>query len=126
MQFVVIPSSYAAFWSDIFNQGQNFIDTGKNLQYETVDESGKTKLENFNVSGDEMYIIVNDIYDTVFSLGVVTTVIVGAIIGIKFMIASAEDKAKVKESLVPYTIGCVVIFGAFGIWKICIEIFSKI
>ena len=47
---------------------------------------------------------------------------VGTIIGIQFMIASAEDKAKVKEALVPYIIGCVVIFGAFTIWSIVVNI----
>ena len=48
--------------------------------------------------------------------------IVGTIIGIQFMVASAEDKAKVKEALVPYIIGCAVIFGAFTIWSIVVNI----
>lgn len=48
--------------------------------------------------------------------------IVGTIIGIQFMVASAEDKAKVKEALVPYIIGCIVIFGAFTIWSIAVNI----
>lgn len=46
--------------------------------------------------------------------------LVGTIIGIQFMVASAEDKAKVKEALVPYVIGCAVIFGAFSIWKVAV------
>ena len=34
-------------------------------------------------------------------------------------LVSCEDgKAELKERLVPYVVGCVVIFGAFGIWKI--------
>ena len=48
--------------------------------------------------------------------------LVGTIIGIQFMLASAEDKAKVKEALVPYIIGCVVIFGAFTIWSIAVKL----
>lgn len=51
--------------------------------------------------------------------------IVGIIIGIQFMVASAEDKAKVKEALVPYVIGCVVIFGAFTIWSVVVNIMQK-
>jgi hypothetical protein len=70
--------------------------------------------------------IMNDLYNVVFPLGVVTTVIVGVVLGIKFMAASAEDKAKVKESMIPYVVGCVVIYGAFGIWKLCIQIFSAL
>ena len=68
--------------------------------------------------------VINDIWGLLFPLGIAVTVIVGGVLGIKFMLASAEDKAKVKESLVPYVVGCVVIYGAFGIWKLTIEIFS--
>lgn len=48
--------------------------------------------------------------------------IVGTILGIQFMIASAEEKAKVKETLVPYIVGCIVIFGAFTIWSIVVNL----
>lgn len=126
IQFIMMPMSYAGFWDDIFNMGKKFIDTGKELQYETKGENGETVMKNIDLSANEMHDTINDLYNIVFSLGVVITVIVGAVIGINFMISSAEDKAKIKESLVPYIIGCVVIFGAFGIWKICIEIFSKL
>ena len=34
------------------------------------------------------------------------------------MIGSAEEKAQIKDALIPFVIGCIVIFGAFGIWKI--------
>lgn len=48
--------------------------------------------------------------------------IVGTILGIQFMVASAEDKAKVKEALIPYFIGCAIIFGGFTIWSIVVNI----
>ena len=48
--------------------------------------------------------------------------IIGTVLGIKFMVASAEDKAEVKKALVPYIIGCAVIFGAFTIWNIAVNI----
>ena len=41
--------------------------------------------------------------------------IVGVVLGIQFITGSVEAKSKVKESLIPYFTGCVVIFGAFGI-----------
>ena len=44
--------------------------------------------------------------------------IIAGILGIKFMIGSAEEKAQIKDALIPFVIGCIVIFGAFGIWKI--------
>lgn len=48
--------------------------------------------------------------------------LVGTVIGIQFMVASAEDKAKVKEALIPYVIGCAVIFGAFTIWSMAVNL----
>lgn len=68
----------------------------------------------------------NSIYNLLSSIGMIVCVIVGIILGITFMMASAEDKAKVKEALIPYIVGCIVVFGAFGIWKIVINTFNGI
>jgi hypothetical protein len=68
----------------------------------------------------------NSIYNLLSSIGMIVSVIVGIILGITFMMASAEDKAKVKEALIPYIVGCIVVFGAFGIWKIVINTFNGI
>ena len=38
------------------------------------------------------------------------------------MTGSVEEQAKVKQTLVPYVAGCVVLFGAFTIWKIVVTI----
>ena len=57
------------------------------------------------------------IYNILLAVGIIVAV-VGAILGVQFMVASADGKAELKERLVPYVVGCVVIFGAFGIWKI--------
>lgn len=62
------------------------------------------------------------IYNILLILGIVIAVIVGMVIGMKFMTGGAEEKAKVKEMLVPYIAGCIVIFGAFTIWKIVVTI----
>ena len=56
------------------------------------------------------------------SIGIVAMFLVGTVIGIQFMVASAEDKAKVKEALIPYVVGCAVIFGAFTIWSIAVNL----
>jgi hypothetical protein len=48
--------------------------------------------------------------------------LVGVILGIQFIVSATEGKAKIKEKLIPYCIGCIVVFGAFGIWKLVINI----
>ena len=73
--------------------------------------------ENF-ISGANTENTIDLIYNILLALGIIVAVVAGAILGVQFMVASADGKAELKERLVPYVVGCVVIFGAFGIWKI--------
>lgn len=121
--------SSTSIWDKIFNSANDFLDKGKNQaasgSVTTKQDNDTTTTIKLPTNGD-LKTITNDIYSIIFPLAVCITVIIGGVLGIKFMIASAEDKAKVKESMVPYVIGCVAIYGAFGIWKICIQIFSTL
>lgn len=62
------------------------------------------------------------IYNILFIAAIVIAFAIGIIIGIQFIIGTVDDKAKVKETLVPYVVGVVVVFGAFGIWKFAMSI----
>ena len=110
---ILINTSEATGWTEIIDGADGFLQTGKV-------EAGKNNVWDSKTTRT----IVGDIYNILFPIGVVVTVVVGGMLGIKFMMASVEDKAKVKESMVPYAIGCIVIYGAFGIWKLAMEIFS--
>lgn len=66
----------------------------------------------------------DDIFNMISSIGMIIAFIVGIILGINLMITAADEKAKAKEALIPYVVGCVVMFGAFGIWKIMVNTFS--
>lgn len=108
--FAIVNVSQALSLSNIIESGDEFLSTGK----------GEADYEFFN--SQKAKGIISNIYSIIFPLGVAITVIVGGVLGTKFMLASAEDKAKIKESLVPYVIGCIVIYGAVGIWTITINI----
>lgn len=90
----------------IIKDGDNFLNAGKG---EPIDENS---LINFSGS----------IYNLLLSIGTILAVIVGSILGIKFMTSTIDEKAKIKQMLVPYVVGCAVLFGAFGIWKIVINL----
>ncbi|MCI8412448.1 MAG: hypothetical protein HFJ40_08565 [Clostridia bacterium] len=68
----------------------------------------------------------NFLYNLLLGVGIIIAVIVGIILGIKYMMGSVEEKAEYKESLFAYAVGCVVVFGAFGIWKIVVNILVTI
>lgn len=100
-----------SFFGDIVSGADDFIQEGQN---------GTT----VTPSNDDIKSVSDDIYYILLTIGIVAAVIVGGILGIQFMLAGAEDKAKIKEALIPYVIGCIVVFGAFTIWKIVVEVLS--
>lgn len=52
------------------------------------------------------------------TVGVVASVIIMLVLGIKYMMGSAEDKAEYKKSMIPYIVGAVLIFAATTIVNI--------
>lgn len=110
--FVILSSNVYAL-SDIFSDAEGFITTGQAHTDGTIDT---TQLQNAS----------DEIYNTFLAIGTVIAVIVGAILGIQFMTAGIDSKVKVKESLVAYVVSCIVLFGAFGIWKLVVIIMGQI
>ncbi|MCI8759948.1 MAG: hypothetical protein HFJ34_02290 [Clostridia bacterium] len=93
---------------DTMQGAQDFLKEGQNNQ---INEPELKKMSDF-------------LFNLLLAIAMVVAVIVGMVIGIQFMVVSVEEKAKVKESLLPYFVGCGVVFGAFGIWKLAVTILS--
>ena len=110
-----------SIWDDIFSSGDKFIQKGKEQATSSNQQSGGSV-----ISDKEIKEANSDIFNILLSVGIVLAVLVGGVLGVKFMIASAEDKAKIKEAMIPYVLGCIVIFGAFGIWKLAITILNNL
>lgn len=70
------------------------------------------------ISQKNMKSTMNLLYNVFLGIGLIAAVVCGIVLGIQFMVSSAEGQAQIKEKLIPYVAGCVIIFGAFGIWKI--------
>ena len=100
-----LPVSHAI--GNIFSAGQGFLLEGETIE-NTIDT---TQLKNTS----------DYIYNVLLAIGIMVAVIVAMILGIEFMVASADEKAKVKEALLPFIVGCIVVFGAFTIWKIVVN-----
>lgn len=66
------------------------------------------------------------IYNTLLAIGVGTILIWGIVLGIQFISGSLEEKADVKKALIPFFAGCILIFGAFGIWKLILTVLQGI
>ena len=98
---------------DIINSGNSFLEAGNSAITITPTESGLQKISNF----------VSNVLLTV-AIGV--TVISTVIMALNFTIQSVEEKAKIKESMIPWVVGIFVSFGAYGIWKITMSVFYQL
>lgn len=66
------------------------------------------------------------ILTVISNIGIAISVIILAILGVKYMFGSVEDKAEYKQDMIPYIIGALLLFGITGFLKILIAIGEKI
>ena len=62
------------------------------------------------------------IVSIISSIGVVISVVVIAVLGIKYMLGSIEERAEYKRTLMPYFIGAILVFGASTIAQIVYQL----
>ena len=68
--------------------------------------------------------IGNNIVKILQTVGVVLSVIILIVLGIKYMMGSAEEKAEYKKSMMPYVIGAALIFAASALAQVIYNFFS--
>lgn len=66
----------------------------------------------------EAAIIIDKILSLITTIGTVISVLMLAILGVKYMLGSVEEKAEYKKDLVPYFIGAALLFGICTVVKI--------
>lgn len=132
-------------WEDIEENAEEFADSQGAMIFKKPDLGDKTDNTEETIDGvmtdgeeflnsakedivnqENLQSFSNMLYNILLTIAVAAAVIVGGIIGIKLMTSSAEDKAEVKQFLLPYVIGCIVVFGGFGIWKLAVTILQTI
>ena len=99
----------------------------------TVNASGQdsaSKVEDlFNggtVKVDGINNVGKNIISVITTIGIIVAVIVLLILGIKYMMGSASEKAEYKKTMIPYLVGAVLIFGASAIAKAVIAMSESI
>ena len=93
---------------EVIGEGDYFIDIGEN--------------QGAVIQTDNLQTMSNSLYNILLVVGIIIAIAVGGVLGIKFMLGSVDTQAEVKTMLVPYIAGCVVVFGAFIIWKVVLLI----
>lgn len=75
---------------------------------------------NGNVQTNDLTKVGNNIVTIIQVVGIVIAVIVLLVIGIKYMMGSASEKAEYKKTMIPYLVGAILIFGASAITKVVV------
>lgn len=60
------------------------------------------------------------------TVGILLSVIILIILGIKYMMGSAEEKAEYKKTMMPYIIGAALIFAASAFAQVVYSFFSGV
>lgn len=60
------------------------------------------------------------------AVGVILSVIVLIVLGIKYMMGSAEEKAEYKKTMMPYIVGAALIFAASALAQVIYQFFTGV
>ena len=110
---IIILSQNIFAIDEIFSTGENWMETGKSKAGIGIDTANLREAS-------------SKLYNMLLAIATIVAVLVGAILGVRYMTAGLDEKVQVKESLFPYLISCIVIFGSFGIWKLVVTIMNQI
>ena len=75
-------------------------------------------MDDQTIDNGQIQSIGGKIIHTITNIGMVVAVAVLVVLGIKYMMGSAEEKAEYKKTLIPYFIGALLIFSAAAIVKV--------
>lgn len=75
---------------------------------------------------EEAFRLGGVIVNTLRVVGIVIAIAGLMIIGIKYMISSVEQKAEYKKTMIPYLVGCILIFAITTIVSIIYELSSQL
>ena len=112
IMIVLIQNVYSTSLTDIKSTADSWISTG--------DEHAGIGLDTTRLEEGS-----GNLYNVLITIASIVAVIVGALLGLKYMTAGIEEKVEVKKSLIPYLISCIVVFGSIGIWKLVVTILKS-
>ena len=92
----------------------------------TFNTSAINNNRDLGAADDKIEDIGSRIFTAVSNVGIVLSVVIVAVIGVKYMLGSVDERAEYKKSMMPYLVGAVLIFMASTIGKIIYTTFSKI
>ena len=88
---------------------------------ENIRNAGKTSWINY----DNLYTVVDFLYNAAMIIGMIIAIIVGTGLGIRIIFGSIDQQADAKKLLVPYLVTVSVLAFSYTIWKAVVSIISS-
>ena len=99
--------------------------TLSDMQKETDEFMKKGQTGSKSIKGDGIFKDLADMGSILTTIGAGVLVAATLYMGIKYMTASPEAQAKLKQQLIGLVVSGFVIFGSYAIWKIVVTIVEK-
>lgn len=93
---------------------------------DVVTSPGELKPKDEVKGEDELMQLGGNVMGILRTTGIVISVLILIVIGIKYMMGSAEEKAEYKKVMIPYLVGAALIFGASVISTVVFEFFTHL
>ena len=93
-----------------------------------ADDLGLGDLNQYKGTGEDAPLFlekVNTIVSVIETVGVILSVIILIVIGIKYMLGSVEERADYKKTMIPYLIGAFMVFAVSLIPQIIFKFMEK-
>ena len=81
---------------------------------------------NGNVQTNDLTKVGNNIVTIIQVVGIIIAVIVLLVIGIKYMMGSASEKAEYKKTMIPYIVGAVLIFAGTSLVRVIYSLSTSV
>ena len=75
-------------------------------------EPGSIKAKDNVPGGSQIESVGSSIVGILQTVGIVLSVVILIVLGIKYMMGSASEKAEYKKTMIPYLVGAVLVFAA--------------
>lgn len=83
------------------------------------------KYEGTNPGSEKLVNKANVLFSSIRNIGIILSVIILIVIGIKYMLGSVEEKAEYKKTLLPYIVGAFLLFTGSLIPQLIYDIIKK-
>ena len=77
---------------------------------------------NANANTDKVVSLGATIVTIMQTVGIVVAIVILLVLGIKYMVGSAEEKAEYKKTMIPYIVGAILIFASTTIVNVVYQI----